>query len=151
MHHVLHHPMVSGDNQGSSVFQGIMLCRLKELEGGYTYQGEQTCAADGMCQVKCPVGINTGELIKSIRADELDASDKSYGFGISKVPLPPLYLPVFSIHLKSFHTSEVIYSLQNLKFFASRITNSEPSRINPKILLQIFTIFADIFGSVESN
>ena len=25
-----------------------------------------------MCQVKCPVKINTGELIKQIRADELE-------------------------------------------------------------------------------
>jgi D-lactate dehydrogenase len=58
--------------------------RLKELEDGYVYQGEQTCAADGMCQVKCPVGINTGELIKHIRADQLDASEKSAGYGISK-------------------------------------------------------------------
>jgi Fe-S oxidoreductase len=44
-----------------------------------------------MCQVKCPVGINTGELIKSIRADQLDAPGKSVGYGISKVnPPPPL-------------------------------------------------------------
>ena len=71
-----------------------ILHRLKELEGGYTYQGEQTCAADGMCQVKCPVGINTGELVKSIRADQLDAAEKSYGYGMSKVKhyhkCPPL-------------------------------------------------------------
>lgn len=63
----------------------VTLYRLKELEGGYTYQGEQTCAADGMCQVKCPVGINTGELIKSIRADQLDSASKSAGYGISQV------------------------------------------------------------------
>jgi len=65
---------------------------LKELEEGYVYQGEQTCAADGMCQVKCPVGINTGELIKSIRADQLDAPNKSAGYGISKVNAIPLLL-----------------------------------------------------------
>lgn len=62
-----------------------MDCRLKDLEAGYEYNGEQTCAADGMCQVKCPVGINTGELIKSIRADQLDAASKSAGYGMSKV------------------------------------------------------------------
>ena len=49
------------------------------------YQGEQTCAADGMCQVKCPVGINTGELVKAIRADQLDAASKSAGYGMSQV------------------------------------------------------------------
>lgn len=30
----------------------------------YAYDGEQTCAADGMCQEKCPVKINTGDMIK---------------------------------------------------------------------------------------
>ena len=38
----------------------------------YKYQGSQTCAADGMCQVKCPVKINTGEMIKELRAQQYD-------------------------------------------------------------------------------
>lgn len=37
----------------------------------YEYDGKDTCAADGMCQEKCPVKINTGELIKQVRAAEL--------------------------------------------------------------------------------
>ena len=41
------------------------------MRAAYSYQGDATCAADGMCQEKCPVKINTGSLIKSIRADEL--------------------------------------------------------------------------------
>jgi len=45
--------------------------RLDEFLDTFTYEGNSTCAADGMCQVKCPVGINTGELIKSIREREL--------------------------------------------------------------------------------
>lgn len=46
--------------------------RLKEFENLFVYQAEQTCAADGMCQEKCPVKINTGELIKSLRVDQLE-------------------------------------------------------------------------------
>jgi succinate dehydrogenase/fumarate reductase-like Fe-S protein len=34
--------------------------RMAQMEKIYAYQGEQTCAADGMCQEKCPVKINTG-------------------------------------------------------------------------------------------
>lgn len=34
----------------------------------FTYQGEQTCAADGMCGTRCPVNIDTGKLIKKYRA-----------------------------------------------------------------------------------
>lgn len=44
------------------------------MRAAYSYQGDATCAADGMCQEKCPVKINTGSLIKSIRADELASS-----------------------------------------------------------------------------
>ena len=46
--------------------------RLDELEEVYKYQGAETCAADGMCQVKCPVKINTGEMIKHLRAEKYD-------------------------------------------------------------------------------
>jgi D-lactate dehydrogenase len=42
--------------------------RLKELERGYIYLGDQTCAADGLCAVACPVDINTGEHTKELRA-----------------------------------------------------------------------------------
>eukprot|EP00217_Crustomastix_stigmatica_P007397 CAMPEP_0183793250 /NCGR_PEP_ID=MMETSP0803_2-20130417/3086_1 /TAXON_ID=195967 /ORGANISM="Crustomastix stigmata, Strain CCMP3273" /LENGTH=1128 /DNA_ID=CAMNT_0026037623 /DNA_START=16 /DNA_END=3400 /DNA_ORIENTATION=- len=45
--------------------------RLKEFREIFGYMGEQTCAADGMCQEKCPVKINTGELIKSVRSKQL--------------------------------------------------------------------------------
>jgi ferredoxin len=34
--------------------------RLKAFEKSYEYDGDATCAADGMCQQKCPVKINTG-------------------------------------------------------------------------------------------
>jgi Fe-S oxidoreductase len=38
--------------------------------GGMTYDHAVTgsCAADGMCASKCPVGINTGEYVKALRA-----------------------------------------------------------------------------------
>ena len=39
-----------------------------ELEKEYHYIGEQTCAADGMCQVPCPMGISTAVVTDAIRA-----------------------------------------------------------------------------------
>ena len=42
--------------------------RLRQMEGQWSYLAEETCAADGMCQEKCPVSINTGDLIKTLRA-----------------------------------------------------------------------------------
>jgi D-lactate dehydrogenase len=36
----------------------------------YEYDGIQTCAADGTCQIACPLGIDTGVLVKGFRAAE---------------------------------------------------------------------------------
>lgn len=33
----------------------------------YQYQGIDTCAATGMCAIRCPVGINTGDLMKKLK------------------------------------------------------------------------------------
>jgi D-lactate dehydrogenase len=38
----------------------------------YEYDGIQTCAADGTCQIACPLGIDTGKLIKDFREREHD-------------------------------------------------------------------------------
>jgi D-lactate dehydrogenase len=40
------------------------------LAGEYEYDGLQTCAADGSCMVACPVGIDTGKLVKELRRSE---------------------------------------------------------------------------------
>ncbi|WP_327438933.1 FAD-binding and (Fe-S)-binding domain-containing protein [Pseudomonas donghuensis] len=44
----------------------------RELERDYQYQGIDTCAATGLCAQRCPVGINTGELVKKLRAQAAD-------------------------------------------------------------------------------
>ena len=38
------------------------------LERDYVYDALDTCAADGSCKQVCPVGIDTGELVKSLRS-----------------------------------------------------------------------------------
>ncbi|WP_312406383.1 FAD-binding and (Fe-S)-binding domain-containing protein [Pseudomonas rhodesiae] len=43
-----------------------------ELETAYHYQGIDTCAATGLCAQRCPVGINTGDLVKKLRARNAD-------------------------------------------------------------------------------
>jgi D-lactate dehydrogenase len=36
----------------------------------FAYDGDETCAADGSCRLVCPVAIDTGKLIKELRAHE---------------------------------------------------------------------------------
>ena len=50
-----------------------------ELEKEYEYDGVQTCAADGMCQTACPVLINTGDLVRRLRADNQDRLAQAAG------------------------------------------------------------------------
>ncbi|WP_243225168.1 FAD-binding and (Fe-S)-binding domain-containing protein [Microbacterium sp. CIAB417] len=60
---------------------------LAELRADYDYEGVQTCAVDGMCGVACPVDINTGDLVRRLRAEEAskvedglwDAAARSWG------------------------------------------------------------------------
>ncbi|ADV89192.1 putative FAD-linked oxidoreductase [Vibrio vulnificus] len=41
--------------------------QASELEKVFEYQGIDTCAATGLCSDRCPVGINTGDLVKKLR------------------------------------------------------------------------------------
>jgi D-lactate dehydrogenase len=41
----------------------------KALEEEYEYDGLDTCAADGSCRLACPLGIDTGKLVKELRAE----------------------------------------------------------------------------------
>ncbi|GBC58081.1 predicted D-lactate dehydrogenase, Fe-S protein, FAD/FMN-containing [Stutzerimonas stutzeri] len=41
-----------------------------EIERLYHYHGVETCAATGLCAQRCPVGINTGDLVRKLRGRE---------------------------------------------------------------------------------
>jgi len=53
---------------------------LAELKKEFNYLGIDTCAATGLCAERCPVGINTGDLIRELR----HRNNESYQ-GIAKV------------------------------------------------------------------
>ena len=44
------------------------------LRSEQTYPVTQTCAVDGMCSTSCPVGINTGDLVRRLRAEDRPAA-----------------------------------------------------------------------------
>jgi len=46
---------------------------LAQLQEEYQYDGIETCAGDGTCAIPCPIGINTGALIREFRAMETSA------------------------------------------------------------------------------
>ena len=52
---------------------------LRELERAYRYYGDVTCAADGLCSMSCPMGINVADLTHDIRHRNLSPSGARLG------------------------------------------------------------------------
>lgn len=57
---------------------------VAEIEESFVYNGIETCAADSMCSVVCPVGIDTGSLIKDMRAENTSRSTRLVASVMSK-------------------------------------------------------------------
>lgn len=68
---------------------------LSALQSSYLYDGIETCAVDGLCATGCPVSINTGELTRHLRAEQVKGEkvagwiadnfalvEKSLGWGV---------------------------------------------------------------------
>jgi D-lactate dehydrogenase len=49
----------------------------KELRRAQEYEVVDTCAVDGMCQTACPVLINTGDLVRRLRAESVGAVESA--------------------------------------------------------------------------
>jgi len=57
---------------------------LAQLQREYQYNGIETCAGDGMCSIPCPIGINTGSLIKQFRALENSPAAEAVALQLAK-------------------------------------------------------------------
>lgn len=53
---------------------------LASLNKSYAYAINETCATDGLCAIDCPVNIDTGKLVKQIRADKIGQKTEIAGF-----------------------------------------------------------------------
>jgi D-lactate dehydrogenase len=57
---------------------------LARLQQEYQYDGIETCAGDGTCAIPCPIGINTGALIREFRAMETSSTADKVALRIAK-------------------------------------------------------------------
>jgi D-lactate dehydrogenase len=57
---------------------------LTQLQEEYQYDGIETCAGDGTCAIPCPIGINTGALIREFRAKETTSTADNIALRLAK-------------------------------------------------------------------
>ena len=62
--------------EGSLVYESLL--------ADYEYDALQTCAADGSCQSVCPVAIDTGKLVKELRARERTEREETVALALAK-------------------------------------------------------------------
>ncbi|MGD0455576.1 MAG: 4Fe-4S dicluster domain-containing protein, partial [Solirubrobacteraceae bacterium] len=62
--------------EGSPVYESLL--------ADYEYDALQTCAADGSCQSVCPVAIDTGRLVKELRARERGEREEAVALAIAR-------------------------------------------------------------------
>src|SRR5436190_5474566 len=56
----------------------------KALLEQYSYDGIETCAADGSCRLACPVGIDTGKLVKELRSRQHGGRAERVALGVAR-------------------------------------------------------------------
>jgi D-lactate dehydrogenase len=61
---VVHREMISLAKSGHEPHIAASLAKA------FSYSGNNTCATDGLCAINCPVKIDTGKLIKQLRAEQ---------------------------------------------------------------------------------
>ncbi|WP_077687327.1 FAD-binding and (Fe-S)-binding domain-containing protein [Tessaracoccus aquimaris] len=49
---------------------------LKQIAESYEYEAVETCAVDGMCAVACPLGIDTGTLVRRQRTEDVSSLEQ---------------------------------------------------------------------------
>ncbi len=88
---------------------------LRQMVESYVYQGEQTCAVDGLCGLSCPVELNIGELTKALRQTGLDGKKTQHRADW----IAGHYQPVTRIVRESLRLADAVHGLVGTKALAS--------------------------------
>jgi D-lactate dehydrogenase len=58
--------------------------KAKIISKDYQLAGLDSCAVDGLCSVSCPVGINTGKLVKQLRLENHSSMSQNAAFVLAR-------------------------------------------------------------------
>lgn len=65
-----------GGSNNTKRSAGLTASERSQVRRDYQYESIDTCAADGMCELVCPVSINTGSFVKQVRSEQSSAATR---------------------------------------------------------------------------
>jgi len=102
------------------------------LSADFSYSGIDTCAADGLCATACPVGIDTGKVMKRLRAESTYPTGKKMaGFLAGNFKLAEI-----GIRSVLFLKPLVKLSATAANFYFPKTLPELPSALNPTFALK---------------
>jgi D-lactate dehydrogenase len=107
---------------------------LAAVERAYLYDGLDTCATDGLCATVCPVGIDTGELVKQLRAEHAPERARRFALALARHPVATERLAGLGVRLG--HAACAAFGesfLHRLTRVGERVTGATLPKWNPKL------------------
>lgn len=105
-----------------------------EYRSLYQYDGIESCATCGLCSTLCPVKIDTGDLTKHLRAEQLTSKDKSIAKFLANNFSKTLKGVGFG--LKSANFTHKVLGSSNMQKFTTVLRDKSGNRV-PKWSLNI--------------
>jgi len=114
--------------------------QIKQFDELFDYLGIETCAATGLCEEKCPVDINTGELIKKLRGlnsdsdwrlDYFGATSKLVKSGFKANQLVQNFLPDKVTNLIG---ANLHHLSKNIPIWFAEYPSANNSKLNPSLI-----------------
>lgn len=96
-----------------------------EIERLYHYHGVETCAATGLCAQRCPVGINTGDLVRKLRGREANRTGTANW--LAEHFATAVQGTRFMLHVAN--GAHLIMGTRNLAKLSATMTNASKGRV----------------------
>lgn len=111
----------------------------KELFDAFRFSGIETCAADGLCATACPVSIDTGTYIKSLRVDLNNSVQKTIAeFAARYFNILTYFMRVFGPLIRPFLQNAPRFRSNALRASSSVLSKPSPYLYFPSCLVRTF-------------
>jgi len=98
---------------------------IKKFAKGYQYPGMDTCAADSLCATRCPVGIDTGKMVKALRHEARGPLAQKIAEGVGD-----RFSATTQIIRQGLNTVDFVHKITGTRFMEKATTIARKASIN---------------------